>query len=64
MRGRTKVSVASRRDKQDLENLERVNAELNASLSKCRELLADCRSKLVANTNGSKPLMARNERQR
>ncbi|MBA3512283.1 hypothetical protein [Sphingomonas sp.] len=56
--------MASRRDKQDLENLERVNAELNASLSKCRELLADCRSKLVANTNGSKPLMARNERQR
>ncbi len=56
--------MASRRDKQDLEKLEQANAELSASLSKCRELLADCRSKLVANTNDAEPLVARDERRR
>jgi len=32
--------------------LERVNAELRQSLEHCRELVAECRSKLTANSNG------------
>ena len=35
----------------EVSKLERTNAELTASLARCRELLEDCRSKLVANGN-------------
>jgi hypothetical protein len=40
-----------KRDLKSGAELERVNAELRQSLEKCRELLADCRSKLAANGN-------------
>ena len=43
--------MASQRDQQDSADLERVNAELTASLERCRELLAECQSKLAANSN-------------
>lgn len=33
----------------------RVNAQLTESLERCRDLVADCRSKLAANSN--EPLM-------
>jgi hypothetical protein len=44
-------SVSAQQDKQDIAHLKQVNAELTASLQRCRELLLDCRSKLAANSN-------------
>lgn len=38
-------------DNEEVGHLKRVNAELTASLKRCRVLLDDCRSKLAANTN-------------
>jgi hypothetical protein len=32
-------------------HLERINAELNRSLERCRDLLKTCRSQLAANSN-------------
>jgi hypothetical protein len=32
-------------------HLERINAELNRSLERCRDLLKRCRSQLAANSN-------------
>jgi hypothetical protein len=32
-------------------HLERINAELNQSLERCRDLLKRCRSQLAANSN-------------
>jgi hypothetical protein len=43
--------VSKKTDKQEIAQLEQVNAQLTNSLERCRELLADCRSKLAANTN-------------
>jgi hypothetical protein len=40
--------------KPDPADFEQANAELSASLARCRELLRDCQSKLVANTNNKK----------
>lgn len=45
------MSVPPQDEKQKLENLERVNAELTASLAKCRGLVVDCQAKLAANSN-------------
>ena len=38
-------------DKARASELEQVNAELRQSLDHCRELLAECRTKLAANSN-------------
>ncbi len=39
--------------KQELAELAQVNEELTKSLEKCRFLLSECQSKLVANNNNS-----------
>jgi hypothetical protein len=41
--------VLSDDDREKVVNLERINAELRTSLTRCRDLLAECRSRLVAN---------------
>ena len=38
-------------DRTEIATLERMNADLTASLGRCRALLKDCRSKLAANIN-------------
>ena len=43
--------VSDQHDKQEIANLERINAQLTRGLERCRFLLADCRSKLAANSN-------------
>lgn len=43
--------MSDQHDTQEIANLERINAELTQSLKRCRFLLADCRSKLAANSN-------------
>jgi hypothetical protein len=35
----------------EIANLERMNAELSVSLGRCRALLRECNSKLAANSN-------------
>jgi hypothetical protein len=40
---------------EDVEELRDLNAELTASLDRCRSLLLDCRSKLAANANEPDP---------
>lgn len=44
-------NVPKQQDKQEIADLERMNAELTTSLDRCRELLSDCRSHLAANSN-------------
>ena len=44
-------SVSDQQHKQEIANMERVNAELTDSLQRCRFLLVECRSKLAANSN-------------
>ena len=39
------------RDSEEVAHLDRVNAELQRSLKRCRKLLFDCRSQLAANCN-------------
>ena len=41
----------SQQDRSDFDELERINAELSASLSSCRAILRDCKQKLAANSN-------------
>jgi hypothetical protein len=56
-------SVSSQTDKQEIAQLQRANAELTQSLERCRELVAECRSKLAANSNlreGEEPVLRRN----
>lgn len=48
-------------DKQEIANLRQINAELTRSLDRCRFLLADCRSKLAANSNEEEQLIEDNE---
>lgn len=43
--------VSDQQDKQEIARLEQMNAELSKSLTRCRFLLDDCRSKLAANSN-------------
>ena len=43
--------MSDQQDNQELAHLTRVNAELTASLKRCRVLLDDCRSRLAANSN-------------
>lgn len=43
--------MSDQQDNQEIAHLSRVNAELTASLKRCRVLLDDCRSRLAANSN-------------
>jgi len=43
--------VSKKNDKQEIAELEHVNAQLTSSLARCRHMLADYRSMLAANTN-------------
>jgi hypothetical protein len=43
--------VSKQTNSDDRADLMRTNAELSASLQRCRQLLEECRSKLVANGN-------------
>jgi hypothetical protein len=43
--------MSDQRDNEQVAHLSEVNAELKASLKRCRVLLDDCRSKLAANSN-------------
>lgn len=43
--------MSNQRDKQEIAQLEELNAELTRSLVRCRKLLFDCRSHLAANSN-------------
>jgi hypothetical protein len=45
-------------DSQEPDQLERINAELTASLKSCRAILRDCQSKLAANSNELDPPQA------
>jgi hypothetical protein len=45
------IALSKQQDKQELVDLNRLNAQLTESLKRCRELLADCRSHLVVNSN-------------
>jgi hypothetical protein len=56
--------MASKQDRTRSADLERANAELTASLESCRQLLAECRSKLAANANDPTPVRARREEDR
>lgn len=38
-------------DREEAAHLDRMNAELERSLKRCRRLLFDCRSQLAANSN-------------
>ena len=43
--------MSEQSDNQDFRQLERINAELSASLKSCRAILHDCQQKLAANSN-------------
>jgi hypothetical protein len=45
--------MSDQQDNEEVVRLMEVNADLTASLKRCRFLLDDCRSKLAANTNES-----------
>jgi hypothetical protein len=44
-------TMSDQQDNQELAQLTQVNADLTASLKRCRVLLDDCRAKLAANSN-------------
>ena len=41
----------SKKQDQEIAELERLNAQLSGSLKRCREILADCHSRLASNSN-------------
>ncbi|HKP33635.1 MAG TPA: hypothetical protein VJT70_02495 [Sphingomicrobium sp.] len=43
--------MSEQSDRQESDQLERINAELSASLKSCRAILRDCQQKLAANSN-------------
>lgn len=43
--------MSEQSDRQDFDQLDRINAELTASLKSCRAILRDCQQKLAANSN-------------
>jgi hypothetical protein len=47
--------VGAEDDRQDTAELERMNAELTESLKRCRRIVSDCQSRLVANCNEAEP---------
>ena len=44
-------SVTKAGENEQIAELERLNAELARSLKRCRQIVADCESKLASNTN-------------
>lgn len=54
-------AVSVRDDVRKVARLERMNAELKASLKRCRVMLAECQARLAANSN-DKPLFRWKER--
>ena len=47
--------MAEQSDNRELDQLDRINAELNASLKSCRAIVRDCQQKLAANSNDFNP---------
>ena len=47
--------MAEQSDNRELDQLDRINAELNASLKSCRAIVRDCQEKLAANSNDFNP---------
>jgi len=45
------IPVSEQSSRQEFDQLERINAELTASLKNCRAILRDCHQKLAANSN-------------
>ena len=43
--------MSEQSDNRDFDQLDRINAELSASLKSCRAILRDCQQKLAANSN-------------
>ena len=43
--------MSEQSNQEDFDQLERINADLNASLKSCRAILHDCQQKLAANSN-------------
>jgi len=43
--------VSEQSDRRDFDQIERINAQLTASLKSCRAILHDCQQKLAANSN-------------
>ena len=48
-------------DRPESDQLDRINAELSASLKSCRAILRDCQQKLAANSNETEPLQERED---
>ena len=46
-----KISLSEQSDNREIQQLERINAELEASLKNCRAILRDCQARLAANSN-------------
>ncbi len=51
LNSRDSSMIGAEIDKQDMAQLERVNAELKESLKQCRRIVSDCQSRLAANSN-------------
>jgi len=43
-------------DNREIQQLERINAELKAGLKNCRAILRDCQERLAANSNDAEPI--------
>lgn len=43
--------MSKQSDTHEMQQLERINAELEASLDSCRAILRDCQARLAANSN-------------
>ena len=43
--------MSEQSDSREIEQLERLNAEIEASLKNCRAILRDCQARLAANSN-------------
>ena len=43
--------MSEQSDSREIDQLDRINAELSASLKSCRAILRDCQQKLAANSN-------------
>jgi hypothetical protein len=55
------ISVSEQLDRPESDQLDRINAELSASLKSCRAILRDCQQKLAANSNENEPLQERED---
>jgi hypothetical protein len=48
---RAEFVMSDQKDSEEIARLKQVNGELNRSLTRCRKLVQECRSKLAANSN-------------